>query len=83
MEKKKDEKKPMSFEKAVTRLDEIVARLEKGDVPLEDALGLFEEGTGLVKLCGKLLDSAEQKVMALTRGQENEPKFVPFSEEGP
>ena len=73
------EKKP-TFEKAVTRLDEIVSRLEKGDVPLDDALGLFEEGTSLVKLCSGQLDAAEQKVMLLSKGDEDEPAFVPFDQ---
>lgn len=73
------EKKP-TFEKAVARLDEIVARLEKGDVPLDDALGLFEEGTKLVKLCAAQLDTAEQKVMALSSGQNGEPAFAPFED---
>lgn len=72
--------KKLSFEKAITRLDEIVLKLEKGDVPLDDALGLFEEGTALVKLCAGLLDTAEQKVMALSKGPDGEPGFVTFSE---
>ena len=63
------EKRP-SFEKSVARLDEIVARLEKGDVTLDNALAMFEEGTALVKQCAGLLDTAEQKVMLLTRGNE-------------
>ena len=74
------EKKP-SFEKSVVRLDEIAARLEKGDVPLDDALGLFEEGTALVKLCAGLLDTAEQKVMLLTKGSGSEPAFESFAGE--
>ena len=74
------EKKP-SFEKSIARLDEIVGRLEKGDVPLDDALGLFEEGTALVKLCAGLLDNAEQKVMQMTKGADGEPEFEPFDGE--
>jgi len=70
--------KKISFEKAVSRLDEIVIRLEKGDVPLDDALGLFEEGTSLVKLCAGLLEGAEQKVMMLSKSNGEEPAFVPF-----
>ena len=74
------EKKP-TFEKSITRLDEIVTRLEKGDVPLDDALGLFEEGTALVKLCAGLLDTAEQKVMQLTKSSGEEPEFEAFAGE--
>ena len=56
-------KKSQSFEQSITRLDEIVRQLEQGNVPLEDALKLFQEGTALVDTCGKLLDKAEQTVL--------------------
>ena len=45
-------KKSQSFEQSITRLDEIVRQLEQGNVPLEDALKLFQEGTALVDTCG-------------------------------
>ena len=56
-------KKSQSFEQSITRLDEIVRQLEQGNVPLEDALKLFQEGTALVDTCGKLLDKAELEVV--------------------
>ena len=62
----------MSFEKSMARLEEIVRTLEKGDASLEDALSLFEEGTALVKSCSKQLDTAEQKVKLLVRGENGE-----------
>lgn len=68
----------MSFEQAITRIDEIVKTLEKGDAPLEKSLTLFEEGTSLIKFCGKLLDSAEQKVVRLQKGPDGEPEETPF-----
>lgn len=68
----------MSFEQAVTRIDEIVKTLEKGDAPLEQSLSLFEEGTNLIKFCGKLLDSAEQKVVKLQKGPDGAPEETPF-----
>ena len=71
-------KEKVSFEKSVARLDEIVSLLEKGDVPLGDALGLFEEGTALVRQCSALLDAAEQKVTLLSRGSDGEPSLTPF-----
>lgn len=46
-------KKSQSFEQSITRLDEIVRQLEQGNVPLEDALKLFQEGTALVDTCGQ------------------------------
>ena len=72
-----------NFEQSLGRLDEIVRRMERGDVPLEEALSLFEEGTALVASCTKLLDAAELKVMQLTKGpdgtpQEREFEDVPF-----
>jgi exodeoxyribonuclease VII small subunit len=54
---------------AIARIDEIVRTLEKGDAPLEKSLTLFEEGTKLTNLCGKLLDGAEQKVVKLQRAR--------------
>lgn len=60
-------KKSQSFEQSITRLDEIVRQLEQGNVPLEDALKLFQEGTALVDTCGKLLDKAELEVVKLMK----------------
>lgn len=61
-------KKQPTFEEAMARLETIVTQLEKGDLPLEESLALFEEGAGLMKLCTKALDQAEQKVMKLLPG---------------
>jgi exodeoxyribonuclease VII small subunit len=72
--------KKMSFEESMTRLDEIVRLLEQGDVPLESALALFEEGTALVGKCGKLLDSAEQKIVKLMKGPDGKPVELRFDE---
>ena len=68
----------MSFEQAITRIDEIVKTLEKGDAPLDQSLSLFEEGTKLIKFCGKQLDSAEQKVVKLQKGADGTPEEQPF-----
>jgi len=57
--------KKKTFEASVARLEEIVGALERGDVPLEDALKLFEEGTVLCRECTALLDKAEQQVKIL------------------
>ena len=75
------QKNEMSFEEAVKKLDSIVRQLEKGDAPLSDSLQLFEEGTALIRLCGKQLDQAEQKVAKLKKGPEGEPVQVSFEEE--
>ena len=44
-------RKKLSFEEAMKRLEEIVSHLEKGDIPLEESIRLFEEGSGLLALC--------------------------------
>ena len=59
--------KEISFEDARKRLDEISSKLEKGDAALDEALSLFEEGTGLIKLCNEKLDAAEKKIKVLTK----------------
>ena len=60
-----EEKKELTFEAALARLEETVRLLESGNVPLDDSLSLFEEGIALVKLCNSKLDTAEQKVVKL------------------
>lgn len=56
---------PLAFEEALGRLDETLAALESGQLPLEDALRLFEEGVRLTQRCQELLDSAELRVQRL------------------
>lgn len=53
------------FEAALIRLEEIVNDLERGDAELEEALKLFEEGIGLIRLCDGQLKEAEQKLEQL------------------
>ena len=74
-------KKTLSFEDAMQRLEEIVRLLERGDVPLEESLALFEEGSGLIAQCSKLLDHAEQKVIKLKKGSDGAPVELPFDAE--
>ncbi|MCD7845452.1 MAG: exodeoxyribonuclease VII small subunit [Oscillospiraceae bacterium] len=71
-----EEKK--SFEQSLARLEEIVRLLEKGDAPLAESLGLFEEGAGLIKQCSQQLDQAEQKVVQLRKGPDGAPEELPF-----
>ena len=70
-----------TFEENMTRLEEIVTRLEKGDVPLRDSLALFEEGTKLAASCTAMLDEAEQKVVALMKGPDGAPVETEFASE--
>ena len=59
---------PRSFEQALGELEARVRRLDSGELPLEDALQVFEEGVKLQQECQDLLDTAEQQVVELTRG---------------
>ena len=70
-----------TFEQAVSRIDEIVASLEKGDVQLDKSLSLFEEGVKLIEECGAMLDTAEQKVVSLQKTVNTEPKEYLFDED--
>ena len=66
-------RKSVTFEESMTRLDEIVKALEAGDVPLEESMKLFEEGTKLAAKCSALLDTAELKVSKLMAGPDDTP----------
>ena len=70
--------KKQTFEQNMSRLEEIVIALEKGDAPLDGLLSLFEEGTALIRLCGKQLDEAEQKVVRLRKSADGTPQKLPF-----
>ena len=63
----------VKFEAAIEQLETIVKQMEQGNVPLEQALELFEKGTALVKTCTKLLDEAELKVSKLMKGADGAP----------
>ena len=71
----------LTCEASMQRLDEIVKQLEKGDVPLDASLALFEEGSHLLKTCNEMLDTAEQKVVQLKKGSDGAPVELPFETE--
>jgi exodeoxyribonuclease VII small subunit len=56
---------PLAFEEALGRLDETVAALENGQLPLDDALRLYEEGVRLAQRCQQILDTAELRLQRL------------------
>lgn len=62
--------KKQSFEQAMSRLEEIVNQLERGECGLDESLKLFEEGAKLAAQCNEILDKAEQKVNILLNGEE-------------
>ena len=59
------------FEEALKQLEAIVSRLELGDLPLEEALSIFEEGIRLTKLCSQRLNEAERRVNILVRSADS------------
>ncbi len=70
---------PVAFEEALGRLDETIAALEGGQIPLEDAIRLYEEGIRLAQRCQRLLDTAELRIQALrpaTADDHTEDAFV-------
>ena len=75
-------KKKEKFEEALQKLEAIVAKMEEGDLPLEEALKAFEEGVKLAKFCTGKLDEAERKVEKLIRDQAGKLQTTSFSEEG-
>ena len=62
-----------TFEENMQRLEQIVRAMERGDVPLEESLKLFQEGTKLVETCGKLLDEAELQVKKIAVAADGSP----------
>lgn len=73
--------KQKSFEENMTRLEEIVRSMERGDVALEESLKLFQEGTELVRLCGKMLDDAEMQVKIVSADSAGNPVEEAFVNE--
>ena len=71
-----------SFEENMLRLEQIVRAMERGDVPLEESLKLFQEGTALVQTCGKMLDDAELQVKKIVPAPDGSPSEEDFLDEG-
>jgi exodeoxyribonuclease VII small subunit len=66
------------FEEALNKLEKIVSKLEKGDIPLEESLKLFEEGIRLSRFCNQKLDEAEKRVEILLKDRDGTMKVQPF-----
>ena len=65
--------KALSFEKALAELEQIVARLERGDVPLEESVAIYERGETLKRRCEELLRQAEARVEKITLDSAGKP----------
>ena len=77
---KKDSKAAPDFEQALEDLEALVARMEKGDLPLEEALAHFERGIELTRRCQSALKDAELKVQMLVE-RDGKPALEPFDED--
>ncbi len=71
---------PTHFEDALKELESLVARLEQGDLPLEESLKNFERGIELTRTCQQALQEAEQKVQTLV-DKDGQPTLAPLDRE--
>ena len=70
-----------TFEESMTRLEQIVRAMERGDVALEESLKLFQEGTELVRSCTKLLDEAQMQIEKVMTAADGSPVMEDFADE--
>lgn len=70
-----------TFEENMQRLEQIVRAMERGDVALEESLKLFQEGTELVRSCGRLLDDAQMHVKKIMTDASGNPVEEGFADE--
>ena len=68
----------VKFEEALARLEAIVNELERGQLPLDDSMRIFEEGMKLSKTCLKMLEEAERKVEILIKDKDGGKRARPF-----
>lgn len=69
-----------TFEESMMRLEQIVRAMEQGNVPLEESLKLFQEGTELVRSCGKLLDEAQLQIQKVMTAADGSPVMEEFED---
>ena len=74
-------KENKTFEENLMRLEQIVRTMERGEAPLEESLKLFQEGTELVRSCGKLLDEAELQVKKDMTAADGSPVLEDFADD--
>jgi exodeoxyribonuclease VII small subunit len=75
------ENKSQNFESSLEELERIVRELERGDLPLEKSLELFEQGVKLSRACQERLSEAERRIEILTRDNHGRPTVRPFEAE--
>ena len=72
--------KPLTFEKSLSRLSEIVEQIEDGDTTLEDAIKLYKEGLAHAEDCGNILAGYEREVLLLQKDADGAFSLAPFGE---
>lgn len=75
--------KELKFEAALERLEEIVKKMEDGEMSLDESLKLFEEGVKLSRLCDQKLQAAERRIEILLKDQQGKVAPFPFDPKGP
>ena len=79
MDEKASDIAAMSFEEALRALEDVVRRLEGGDVPLEESIGLYERGEELRQRCQARLDAAQARIEKIVAGPDGKATgAVPF-----
>ncbi len=68
----------LTFEQALARLEQVIDELEHGEIPLERAIALFEEGMRLSRMCAAILDEAEARIELLQKTADNAYEVKPF-----
>jgi exodeoxyribonuclease VII small subunit len=76
----KNDEQPKSFESSLEALEQIVHELERGDLPLEKSLELFEDGIRLSRQCQERLNQAERRIEVLLRDNQGRPVVSEFEE---
>lgn len=74
MSETKEDLSELNFEDALKRLEDIVRKLENGDVPLDQSIALYSEGEKLRGLCQQRLEAAQAKIEKITLDRDGKPK---------
>ena len=78
MEPQMDALQAMTFEEAIAALEDILSQMEKGTLPLDQAISGFESGIALIRHCNDILENYEKKISVLTEGKNGAVQEAPF-----
>lgn len=81
VKRRKEPDDSLKFESALEKLEKIVEEMESGDLPLDEILKKYEEGSNLVRYCARKLTEAEKRIEILMKNKEGELEARPFEEE--